>query len=211
VLRVLLLGGAIGICATPAAGALLTSPPATRPVGGSHELVPAQAPADVPEAADPAIQWEAANPVPIDTRTTQEVFASYVTPVGGYDVRVEMDWVDACDAPDKGVEWIQGCVAMDGSAVVHMKDVPRDLATSGAGKYAALHEYAHILQDRLGTDRVTAAGTALFGAGNEIEMSADCMAVLLGADPSTYTPAYTGDCTGERGAFAAALIAGRVP
>lgn len=194
----LLLAGALTLVGVPVAGAVAG---VTQGAASAVELTPPDPAVLVPAALDPAVP---------DSRTAQEVFTGYVVQVGGYDVEVAMDWAQVCDQPDRGGQWAQGCVLFDQPEVIHLKDVPASLAASDVGRYVALHEYAHVLQARTGLAAVIAAGTPVYGAGNELEMSADCMAVLLGAVPGTFTPAYTGDCTGARGELAAAVIAGEL-
>ena len=111
---------------------------------------------------------------------------------------------------EQGTEWIQRCVAMDGSAVVHMKDVPR---TSPPWR-RQVRRAARVRPHPAGPPRHRPGDRRRHRALRSRERDRDVGRLHGGPPgrrPSTYTPAYTGDCTGERGAFAATLIAGRVP
>lgn len=88
-----------------------------------------------------------------------------------------------------------------------MKAVDQSLAEDRASKGVVLHEYSHLLQFKLGYDSVVAAADPIFGSGRGFELSADCMAMALGAPPAP--GGYTSDCSGDRGALANAFLAGR--
>ena len=76
------------------------------------------------------------------------------------------------------------------------------------GKFLALHTYAHVLQARVGIGDVEAVSDALFGAGQGVEQSADCVAFELGAVRSHDTE--TTDCSGARGDLARSILAGHL-
>lgn len=136
------------------------------------------------------------------------VFTAHLAAVGATDFTVSPDWT-VCGWPDGGPNKVQGCAQTATPTVVYMKPVDPALAATDVGRSVVIHEWAHLVQYRLGYDAVVAATDAIYGAGRGLEESADCMALQLGA---TGKPGgYTSDCSGARGTAAAALLAGRLP
>lgn len=151
-------------------------------------------------------------PVPVDpvlaARDANAWFTAALDGIGATGFTISADWATKCKQPDAGERYIQGCARSDDPSIIYMKPVPVDVAASEQARGVVLHEWAHLLQYRLGYPAVVAAADAVFGVGVGLEQSADCMAVALGA---TGKPGgYTSDCSGARGVLAAALVAGRL-
>lgn len=175
--------------------------------------------ATVPEPAVPDV---VAVPVPADAVTVRDLatarpgdtrgdYATYLAAVHADDVYVSTDYEAYCGPPEGDARWLQACVPRVGvydPHVIVVKPVADGAVPGVYGKFLALHAYGHVLQARVGIGDVEAASDALFGAGDGVERSADCIAFELGAVRSHDTEMT--DCSGARGELARSILAGHL-
>jgi hypothetical protein len=175
------------------------------------QVAPQTAPAPVRVAAPPAEVAQVATPTDpaLAARDANAWFTADLNGIGATGFTISPDWAAACKQADAGPLYIQGCARSDNASLIYMKPVTAEVAATETARGVVIHEYAHLLQYRLGYPAVIAATDLVFGVGHGLEYSADCMALALGA---TGTPGgYTNDCSGARGSIAAALVAGHLP